>query len=182
VQSNGEAEFRMSMRVRRPWRKINLPRVGVMIPLPAQYNQVEWMGRGPHENYRDRSYGAHWGIHHSDVDMMYTPYIKPQEYGNRWDVERVTVSGEKGGLEIYGNAFSFSIHPFTLQNLTDAEHTIDLVRAPYNYLYIDLEQNALGSENFFYNYLRKYILKGRKFSFGFGVKPVQHLRTAKSAE
>lgn len=105
---------------------------------------------------------------------MVTPYVKPQENGNRYDVDRVSIitpNGEKG-IEVNGKSFCFSIHPYSLETLTKAEHTPDLVESPVNYLYIDLAQNALGSESFFYNYLQKYILKGKKFEFRVSLKPV----------
>ena len=42
-----------------------------------------------------------------------------------------------------------------------------------NYLYIDLFQNALGSENFFYNYLQEYVEKGRSFELDFRLSPLK---------
>lgn len=152
----------------------NLPRVGFLVELPKEFSQVEWLGRGPQENYRDRSYAAHWGLYRNTVHNLVTPYVKPQENGNRYDVDRVSIitpNGEKG-IEVNGKSFCFSIHPYSLETLTKAEHTPDLVESPVNYLYIDLAQNALGSESFFYNYLQKYVLKGKKFEFRVSLKPV----------
>jgi beta-galactosidase len=104
---------------------------------------------------------------------MVTPYIKPQENGNRYDVDRVIVSNDTMGIEVNGNGFNFSVHPYSLETLTNATHTTDLQEAPSNYLYIDMFQNALGSENFFYNYIEKYVVKGRTFELGFTMTPYQ---------
>lgn len=155
-------------------KKFNLPRVGLMLELPKEFSQVEWLGRGPQENYRDRSYAAHWGLYRKTIDSMVTPYIKPQENGNRYDVDRVSILNPNGtsGIEVTGKSFCFSIHPYSLETLTKATHTPDLVESPVNHLYIDLAQNALGSESFFYNYLQEYVLKGKKFEFQVSLKPV----------
>jgi len=59
-----------------------------------------------------------------------------------------------------------------LETLTKASHTPDLELSASNYLYIDLFQNALGSENFFYNYLDEYIEKGRSFELDFTISPM----------
>ena len=171
ISTSGEIDIDLKVKVKRPWRKLNIPKVGMMVTLPKEFEQVQWLGRGPHENYRDRSYAAHWGLYNSTISEMVTPYIKPQENGNRYDVDRVIVSNDTMGIEVNGNGFNFSIHPYSLQTLTNATHTYQLKESPKNYLYIDLFQNALGSENFFYNYHKDYIVKGRKFELSFTLSP-----------
>jgi beta-galactosidase/beta-glucuronidase len=170
MSASGEVEVNLKIKVKRPWRKLNVPRIGMMIVIPKEFQSIEWLGRGPHENYRDRSYAAHWGAYNSTIYNMLTPYIKPQENGTRYDVDKLIVSNESNGIELNGKSFCFSVHPYSLETLTNANHTPDLVEAESNYLYIDLAQNALGSENFFYNYLQEYILTGRKFEFSFRMK------------
>ncbi|HOP05125.1 MAG TPA: glycoside hydrolase family 2 TIM barrel-domain containing protein [Tenuifilaceae bacterium] len=174
VNSLGEVNVFLAVKVKRPWRKLNIPRIGVTIEIPKNFSQVEWLGRGPHENYRDRSYAAHWGLYQSTIQNMVTPYIKPQENGNRFDVDCVKLTNvEKSGIEVAGKSFCFSVHPYSLETLTKATHVPDLKEAENSYLYIDLAQNALGSESFFYNYVEKYILKGRKFELEFKLKPLE---------
>ncbi|MDP5210803.1 hypothetical protein [Microbulbifer sp. 2205BS26-8] len=36
-----------------------LPRVGMNLVLPGEFKQLEWFGRGPHENYEDPASRAH---------------------------------------------------------------------------------------------------------------------------
>ncbi|MFP4557365.1 MAG: glycoside hydrolase family 2 TIM barrel-domain containing protein [Bacteroidales bacterium] len=172
VFANGEVDVNMTVKVNRPRKKLNLPRVGMVVELPKEFEQVKWLGHGPHENYRDRAYAAHWGLYEKNVDEMITPYVKPQENGNRYDVDRVIVSNDGMGIKIEGDSLCFSIHPYSLETLTNATHTPDLEESENNYLYIDLFQNALGSENFFYNYLEKYIEKGRRFELDFRLSPM----------
>ncbi len=171
VQPSGEVDIHLQLNGSKNY---NLPRVGFMLELPKELSQVEWLGRGPQENYRDRSYAAHWGLYSYLASQMVTPYTKPQENGNRYDVDWVrvhTASGERG-IEVTGKSFCFSIHPYSLETLTKANHTSDLIESPVNHLYIDLAQNALGSESFFYNYLQKYVLKGKRFDFKVSIRPI----------
>ncbi len=172
VNANGEVDINLKVMVDSPNKKLNLPRVGIVMELPKGFNMVQWLGRGPHENYRDRSYAAHWGLYKKTVDEMVTPYVKSQENGNRFDVDQVIVSNDTIGVKVDGSSFCFSIHPYTLETLTKASHTPDLELSASNYLYIDLFQNALGSENFFYNYLDEYIEKGRSFELEFTISPM----------
>ncbi|NIV31207.1 MAG: DUF4981 domain-containing protein, partial [Anaerolineae bacterium] len=63
-----------------------LPRVGVKLALPGEYQEFAWYGRGPHETYSDRKQGARVGVYRSVVRDELLPYETPQEYGNRTDV------------------------------------------------------------------------------------------------
>lgn len=125
-----------------------LPRVGVMWTLPKSIDSVSWFGRGPWESYPDRKAGTWMGIHRSTVMDMYEPYLVPSEYGNHTDVRWLRVSDRQGnGFAIHGlPSIQFSLHPFTLENLSEALHPHELQRGRYNYLYLDLHQAGLGGD------------------------------------
>jgi len=56
----------------------SLPRVGVHLGVPPEYKQAHWYGRGPHECYPDRQYGAplrQYAV--ADVKEFHVPYIFP---------------------------------------------------------------------------------------------------------
>ncbi|MCG8702034.1 MAG: DUF4981 domain-containing protein [Bacteroidales bacterium] len=153
-------------------KELNLPRVGFAFALPNSFKYAEWIGKGPHENYVDRDYAAHYGKYQAVVEDLTTPYIKPQENGTRTGVDQLLITDKKVGIQFAGDGFCFSAHPYTQHTLTEATHTIDLKEDGKTHLYIDMAHNALGSESFMYNYLPEYILKGKEFSFNFNFKPV----------
>jgi len=43
--------------------------------------------------------------------------------------------------------FNFSVHPFSLENLTKAKHTPDLVPDSSLHLYLDLQQMGVGGDD-----------------------------------
>lgn len=106
----------------------DLPRVGIRMTVNGHYSQLEWLGRGPHENYWDRKSGATVGRYHSSVDEMYVPYIRPQEYGNRCDVRELILRTSDGKcLSIFAeNVFEFNASRFSQEDLYRARHTNDL--------------------------------------------------------
>jgi beta-galactosidase len=56
----------------------SLPRVGIHIGIPADFSRVHWYGRGPHESYPDRKFGAFLRQHFvDDVSELHVPYIFP---------------------------------------------------------------------------------------------------------
>ena len=127
-----------------------LPRLGLTMHLQNRFNQVEWFGRGPHENYRDRKASAKVGRYRSTAEQLYVPYVPVQANGNRSGVHWLEVTDLEGtGLKIQrltrstrGYAsyfpkgrkrgftdlpdFEFTAIPYTEQEQEAADHSKDL--------------------------------------------------------
>ena len=95
----------------------DLPRLGLLFTLPGSFEKVEYFGKGPFENYCDRNSGAKKGLYCTTVDEMYTPYIMPQDYGNRYSYDM----------------------------LEKAQHTNELSPSENIYLKLDYFQRGVGS-------------------------------------
>jgi len=63
-----------------------LPRVGLVCRVTETLSSATWFGLGPHEAYSDRRAGARLGRWNARVADLTTPYIMPQENGNRHQV------------------------------------------------------------------------------------------------
>ncbi len=112
VLGNGEIEVTGSFLPGRQGLPI-LPRVGMNLQLAGAYANLEWFGRGPHENYRDRNTGAAIGRYSSTVAEQYHDYSRPQETGNKTDVRWLMLRDAQGrGLAIASaEVFEFSALP-----------------------------------------------------------------------
>ena len=73
-----------------------LPRVGYRAILPGSLENMTWMGRGPHDSYRDRKESAFFGLWKSTVTEQWTPNMLPQETGNKEDVEWLSLTDDRG--------------------------------------------------------------------------------------
>ncbi|MGJ8734788.1 MAG: glycoside hydrolase family 2 TIM barrel-domain containing protein, partial [Cellulophaga sp.] len=111
----------------------HLPRFGNNFIIKKEYQNVEWFGRGPHENYNDRNTAALVGVYKSPVEDLYFPYIRPQENGYRTDVRWLTFTNKEGiGIRIEGpQLLSFSAHhqyndDFDAGKEKQQRHTIDI--------------------------------------------------------
>ncbi|MCB9249456.1 MAG: DUF4981 domain-containing protein [Ignavibacteriales bacterium] len=81
-----------------------IPSLGLMMNIPQEFENINWYGRGPGENYIDRKYGYPIGVYNDKVKNFWESYIKPQEMGNRTDVRWATFTNEEGtGLLLIGN-------------------------------------------------------------------------------
>jgi beta-galactosidase len=134
-----------------------LPKAGVTARIPAYYEDITWFGAGPQESYPDRRTGVFLGRYTGSVKELETPYIVPQENGNRSGVRYVTLAGKNippgqpKTLTIRSaEPFFFSASRYEPENLLNALHTPDLLdvtlgEGGYYLLNIDCAQRGVGS-------------------------------------
>ncbi|MEN6357785.1 MAG: glycoside hydrolase family 2 TIM barrel-domain containing protein [Armatimonadota bacterium] len=149
-----------------------LPRIGLQMTVPNDMDQVSWFGRGPGECYVDTKQAGRIGLHSMNVDDLYTPYIFPQENGNRTDVKWVTLKNSLGAsLTAIGTpALDFSAHRFTTEDLDNARHTFDLAPRNEITLNLDYRHNGIGSASCGPGPWEKYLLKPEEFEFSIKLK------------
>jgi beta-galactosidase len=135
---------------------VTLPRRGVAMTLPGTLDQVEWFGEGPGEAYRDTGNDVRVGRFRADVARMQTPYVRPQENGNRRGVRwaRFTsASGAAGaeraaGLEVLGApSTNLTARPWSTSALEAARHRNELRPDGLIHLHLDDEQCGIGSSS-----------------------------------
>ncbi|MBD5214071.1 MAG: DUF4981 domain-containing protein, partial [Bacteroidales bacterium] len=73
------------------------PRFGMTTRLNRSLDYVSYYGRGPWENYVDRSWSSYIGLYHSSVDELNFEYIRPQENGYRTDVRWMAITDPSNG-------------------------------------------------------------------------------------
>ena len=143
--------------------------------LDKALEQLQWYGRGPHENYPDRQTGAAIALHRSTVTDQYVPYPKVQETGNKCDVRWLTLTDEDGsGLMIKDNApMGMSALHYTPADLQAARHTHELKKRPEVILCLDAGASGLGNGSCGPGPLPEYIYTSRKTEFGFIIRPIR---------
>jgi beta-galactosidase len=155
-----------------------LPRFGMKVVLPGEYDQMTWYGRGPHETYWDRKTGALVGVYSGKVMEQYTPYIYPQENGNKTDVSWVKLENSSGeGLLIEGiQLLEVNAHHYLEENFDDrVRHTFDVPFQDLVELCIDLHQMGVGGDNSWGNHTHdKYKLLDKEYHYGFTIHPLNH--------
>ncbi|HEY2495241.1 MAG TPA: glycoside hydrolase family 2 TIM barrel-domain containing protein [Paenibacillus sp.] len=126
-----------------------LPKIGLQMEIPGDMDSVKWYGRGPGESYSDSKEAGRFGVYRKSVDELFTPYIYPQENGNRTDVRWVSITDGAGiGLLVAGApTLEFSARRYTDADLEAAKHASDLVPRDFITLNLDYRQNGLGSNS-----------------------------------
>ncbi|MBN1670723.1 MAG: DUF4981 domain-containing protein [Kiritimatiellae bacterium] len=151
-----------------------LPRIGLVMQVPAGFESFTWYGRGPHENYIDRNTGAPVGVYTTAVDELYVPYIMPQENGNRTDVRWASLRDSEGrGLLAVGDpVVEVSAHHYTAEDFTRAFHTCELKRREAITLNLDYRQCGLGGASCGPGPLHQYRLYPEPVSFRVRLRPL----------
>lgn len=131
-----------------------LPRFGTNLIINNEFSNVNWLGRGPHENYQDRNTSALVGNYNAKVSDLYFPYARPQENGYKTDTRWVKFINDNGdGIKITApNYFSFSAHhqynnDFDSGNKKMQRHTTDIIKRDFVNINIDYKQMGVGGDN-----------------------------------
>ena len=153
-----------------------LPKIGLVMSLETDFEQVQWYGRGPHENYADRKESAQVGLYSSTVSDLYVPYPKPQETGNREDCRWLLLTDQEkeGILLVADSLFSFSALHFTASDLAAASHTYQLEPRKEIMLSIDAQQRGLGNSSCGPPTLASYCLNRDEYHLKFSIRPYGH--------
>lgn len=126
---------------------IEMPAFGILLQTYADLDEVSYYGNGPEENYIDRKKGAVLGRYTYNVKENLTPYLYPQECGNRTDIRELCVHSKKNALLIAGNMFECSVLPYSPFVLENAKHQWELPQAYETVLSINEKQMGIAGDN-----------------------------------
>ncbi|WP_240671100.1 glycoside hydrolase family 2 TIM barrel-domain containing protein [Lacibacter luteus] len=155
----------------------NIPKVGMQMGINRSYDQIEYFGRGPFENYIDRNYGSDVGIYNQNIFDFMEPYVVPQENGNHTDVRWMYLhnkTSKDGLLVVADSLLSMSAWPYTEENIQNAKHTNKLKDAGFITLNIDLIQMGVGGNDSWSEVaapLEKYQIKPKNYQYSFYLVP-----------
>jgi beta-galactosidase len=150
----------------------SLARIGVKYKIPKAYEQVQWLGLGPHENYRDRDYGARYSLYSNKVNDHYVPYILPQAHGNRSKVNKLSLSDGHNSFDFRGE-FEFSLSPWSDEELISSFHTCDLKhkgKQDFYWLHLDLMHRGVGSGSCGPDTRSEYCIPAKNYIFRYFIE------------
>lgn len=158
-----------------------LPRFGMIMSLGNEYENLQYYGRGPWENYSDRNSSSHVGIYGSKVSEQYVPYTRPQENGYKTDIRWLTLTNSAGkGIRIEGlqpicmSALNNYPEDFDPGFTKKYRHINDITPRKEVVLSVDLAQRGVGGDNSWGAYPHEqYLLNAKEYSYGFIISPVK---------
>jgi len=148
-----------------------IPKFGMRLRIPENYNTIDWYGRGPYENYPDRKTGSLIGLYNSSLLNFITPYPAPQDNANRTDVRWFAMRTQNNDIiKVTGlQPLNFRAWPYTEDDLESATHDYLLPKRNFINLNIDLNIHGVGGDDTWgAKTMEKYTNSGNKpYHFGF---------------
>ena len=178
INSNGELSVQQVLNIDKTKEVIMLPRFGMEIVLPKDFNAMQYYGKGPHENYLDRNYSAPVGLYNQTVSEQYYPYIRPQETGNKTAVRWLNLSNEKLQLNVQSDdLLSVTALHILTEDLDDGleknqRNAADIKERDLTSLKIDYKQMGVGGIDSWQSWpMEKYRLLDKNYQYQFKITP-----------
>ncbi|WP_367319919.1 glycoside hydrolase family 2 TIM barrel-domain containing protein [Streptomyces sp. HUAS ZL42] len=154
-----------------------IPEVGTLLFLPGRLERLHYYGRGPEENYWDRRDGTDVGLYSGTVSGQWTPYIRPQENGNRTDVRWAALTGRDGtGLLVSGEPLvEINASHFTPEDLSvGARHDYQLTPRDEVVLRVNHRQMGVGGDNSWgaHTHDEYKLFADRDYSYTYRLRPL----------
>jgi len=132
----------------------SMPLFGFRFRMNPDLDRFRFYGKGPAENYADRCRGARLGIYSSLVRDNMSPYLVPQECGNRTGVRWAEVTDRRGrglrftaGGQDRGTGMEFCALPYTAAELESASHPYELPPVHFTNVRCALMQMGVGGDD-----------------------------------
>ena len=150
-----------------------LPRIGLQLIMPAQFERFCWYGLGPHECYSDRRGSGRLGAYASTVTGEFINYVTPQEHGNKMDVRWATFTDLRGrGLFVAGlPTLNVSAHHYRTEDLAAARHLHELHSRPETVVNLDYRQSGAGNGSLGPSTLPPYLIQPEPATFTVRLSP-----------
>jgi beta-galactosidase len=175
---NGKGVIRIDNELEPTEYRADIPRIGMRMQIPEEFNMLNYFGRGPWENYVDRKASAFLKQYGSAASKEYVPYVRPQENGYHTDTKWLKMhDGRSRGILIEAvnrdEPFCFSaLHMENEQfDTTDgldypgnnSKHINDIIERDFVQLNIDLGQRGVGGDDSWGAMpQKKYLMYGEK--------------------
>ncbi len=160
----------------------SLMRLGNDLQVNKKFNQIQWYGRGPWENYQDRIAAADVGVYSQPLSKQYFPYARPQESGNKTDVRWISLTDNKGkGLrfEFTDSLLSVAALPYNIDDL-DPEarkrqyHSGELVERNKIFMHVDMKQMGVGGIDSWGSMpVEKYWITPGAYQYSYLIRPIK---------
>jgi len=175
----------------------DLFRFGMRFAMPGRYDQLDFLGLGPWENYPDRCGAALLGRYRQPVAAQYhMGYVRTQESGAHGGLRSFKVlDGGGSGLAVLSSTdFSASALPYSLEQLDVAapegdapkynsngqrgiaRHSLELKPSGRTWVHVDAVQAGVGGVDSWKSLpLERYRLHAQPREFRFVLRPVVNL-------
>lgn len=161
-------------------KKPNPLRIGVQMQVAKQFDNIEYYGKGPHENYIDRNNAQRIGLFNQTVSEQFYPYVRPQDNGTKtmiryWKMFDKNSQGisilATGEMECQALWYTEDDLWSGMDKNKSQKHSGDLIERPFITLHIAQRSMGMGCINSWGAWpLDQYQTKYQNYDFTFIIK------------
>ena len=145
-----------------------LPRFGIRLFMPKEFDRVSYFGYGPYESYCDKRRASYMGKFDCNIADMHEDYIKPQENSSHFGCKYLTVYSPDRQVTFTSSAdFSFNASEYTEEELAEKRHNYELEKCGSSVICADAMMAGVGSASCGPALNEKYRLPLPKISLDF---------------
>ncbi len=123
----------------------SFPKIGFAFAADGGYGKFIYHGYGPYESYKDKMLSSEYGEYTSSAEENFCHYIKPQETGSHFGSTFLDI---KNLVKVTADRpFSFSVLPYSTQELLIKKHDFELVKDGNVHVCIDCDMRGVGSNS-----------------------------------
>ena len=180
IATDAHGRIRVAETVEIPEVLADLPRVGTVLVLTPGHEELDWMGRGPHETMPDRKRGGQLGRWTSTVTDQLVPYVRPQEGGGHADVRWLELRGEDGtGVRITPDRpRQVSVLHQTAADFDAARHVTELRARAETIVTLDAVHRGVGTASCGPDTLEPYLVEPGVHRWTWILEPLMHPESA----
>ena len=125
-----------------------IPRAGVELILSEGFEEIEYYGYGPVENYPDRLLAGILAVHRSNVTDEHFPFVPPSETGGHEKTRWLKFNNRDGESIRISSAtpFHFDARHNSTEDYLAASHDHELIRRGETFVHIDAAHGPIGSD------------------------------------
>ncbi len=147
-----------------------VPRFGMLFEFKKEFEDIKYRAYGPDCSYVDMRAHTYYAVHSSTVQNEFVPYIKPQECGNHYGADSLTVTNGKTAVEFTADGFEFSAIPYTPEVLTKHAHIYELPESESSVVIINYKQSGIGTNSCGPRLAEMHRFNDLEFDFTFNTK------------
>ena len=115
--------------------------------MPGSQWEASWLG-DTLIGYSDMRVSGARGYGHAPVRELWDVSVRPQEGGQRLDLEALCLRGEAGDvLVVPTSSLGWSASPWSERELAEASHWEDLPDSERTFLWLDAFQDGIGTRS-----------------------------------
>lgn len=126
-----------------------LPRFGLKLVMPKEFEEVKYFGLGERESYPDKNRAFKFGKYETTVTDMYESFFVAQESSNRNNTRWMSLSDGDVTLHVSSAShkdFSFKAIHYSTEDIRNARYFYRLPEVSATYLNIDYKVNPIAQE------------------------------------